>query len=68
MARGERALGELTVPAAAALAHCANETIRRAIRKGELLAKRHPTESGHGFRIFRTDLDAFLTKRSKVNQ
>lgn len=66
MPRGDLALGELTVAEAAKLAGSCNETIRRAIRNGELLAKRHPTASGHPFRIFRTDLAAFLQRRSKV--
>lgn len=67
MTRGDLRLGELGVADAAGLAGSCPETIRRAIRSGELLAKRHPTDRGHPFRIFRTDLAAFLQKRSKVN-
>lgn len=67
MPRGDLALGELTVVEAAKLAGSCQETIRRAIRNKELLAKRHPTASGHPFRIFRADLANFLVKRAKVN-
>lgn len=55
---------QVTVPVAAELAKCHQETIRRAIRAKELLAKRHPTKPGRPWLIYVTDLSAWLEKRS----
>lgn len=53
----------LTVHEAAATAGCHPETIRRAIRRKELLATREPTKRGRGFVILAADLAAWLEKR-----
>lgn len=54
---------KLDTDGAAAAAKCHPETIRRAIRRKELLATREPTKRGHGFVILSTDLAAWLEKR-----
>lgn len=57
---------EMTAREAAAALHCNVETIRRAIRKGELPARRHPLQSGHPFVVRADALDAWLKEREKV--
>lgn len=52
-----------TVATAAAAVPCNPETIRRAIRRHELLATREPTKRGRGYIILGTDLAAWLEKR-----
>lgn len=52
-----------TVATAAAKAACHPETIRRAIRRKELLATREPTKRGRGFVILGSDLASFMEKR-----
>jgi len=47
-------------------ANCHRETLRRAIMRGELLAKRHPTKRGHPLLIDPVDLASFLAKRARV--
>lgn len=54
---------KLDVTAAAKAAECNPETIRRAIRRRELLATREPTKRGRGYVILVTDLSAWLEKR-----
>lgn len=54
---------KLTVAKAAVIAECHPETIRRAVRKHELLATREPTKRGRGYVILATDLHAFMEKR-----
>lgn len=54
----------LSVAEAAARRGCNVETIRRAIRTKELLAKRSPTAPGRPFVIRETDFEAFLKRRS----
>lgn len=51
------------VAAAAVKAGCHPETIRRAIRKHELLATREPTKRGRGYVILSADLGSFMEKR-----
>lgn len=53
----------LGVTAAAKQVGCHPETIRRAIRRKELLATRQPTARGRGFTIDVADLAAWLEKR-----
>ena len=53
----------LTVAEAATIAECHPETIRRAIRRRELLATHEPTKRGRGYIILATDLHAFMEKR-----
>jgi len=52
-----------TVVQAAVAAECHPETIRRAIRRRELLATREPVKRGRGYVILSTDLHAFMEKR-----
>ncbi len=54
---------KLTVPQAAQIAECHPETIRRAIRRRELLATREPTKRGRGYVILPADLHSFIEKR-----
>ncbi len=54
---------KLDVLGAAEAAKCHPETIRRAIRRKELLATREPTKRGRGFVILATDLASWLEKR-----
>lgn len=54
----------LSVEEAATAQGCSQETIRRAIRRKELLATRHPTKSGRPYQIARPDLKAWLDKRT----
>ena len=54
---------KLTVAQAAEAAGCNPETIRRAIRRKELLATREPTRRGRGYVILAADLAAFIEKR-----
>lgn len=54
---------KLDVTEAAETAKCHPETIRRAIRRKELLATREPTKRGRGFVITATDLASWLEKR-----
>lgn len=54
---------KLTVSQAAVTAECHPETIRRAIRRRELLATREPTKRGRGFVILAADLASFIEKR-----
>ena len=54
---------KLTVNQAAATAECHPETIRRAIRRHELLATREPTKRGRGYVILAADLASFIEKR-----
>ena len=54
---------KLTVPQAAKTAACHPETIRRAIRRKELLATREPTKRGRGYVILAADLGSFMEKR-----
>ena len=60
MAASERTFN---VTEAATMAECHPETIRRAIRRKELLATREPTKRGRGFVIRARDLHAFMEKR-----
>lgn len=53
----------MDVREAAATAECNPETIRRAIRRKELLATRQATKRGRGYIITAADLAAFLAKR-----
>jgi excisionase family DNA binding protein len=53
----------LDVQQAARTAGCHPETIRRAIRRKELLAQREPVKRGRGFIITTADLAAWLEKR-----
>ena len=48
---------------AAAQARCNPETIRRAIRRKELLATKEPTKRGRGYVILAADLASWLEKR-----
>lgn len=48
---------------AAAVAGCNVETIRRAIRRRELLATKEPTKRGRGYVILAADLHSFMEKR-----
>jgi excisionase family DNA binding protein len=48
---------------AAALVGCNPETIRRAVRKRELLATREPTKRGRGYVIASADLASWREKR-----
>lgn len=59
-----RTVRTLTVAEAATTAGCNPETIRRAIRRKELLAKREATKRGRGYIILATDLKAFLDRRA----
>jgi excisionase family DNA binding protein len=54
---------KLTVEQAARTAECHPETIRRAIRRRELLATREPTKRGRGYVILAADLASFIEKR-----
>jgi excisionase family DNA binding protein len=54
---------KLTVAEAARTAECHPETIRRAIRAKELLAKREPTKRGRGYVILAQNLAAWLENR-----
>jgi excisionase family DNA binding protein len=54
---------KLTVEQAAQTAECHPETIRRAIRRRELLATREPTKRGRGYVILAADLASFIEKR-----
>jgi len=54
---------KLTVTQAAETAGCNPETIRRAIRRRELLATREPTKRGRGYIILPADLFSFMEKR-----
>ena len=60
MAQPTRILG---VTDAARQVGCHPETIRRAIRRKELLATRQPTARGRGFIISSRDLAAWLERR-----
>jgi len=51
------------VNGAAGVAGCHPETIRRAIRRRELLATREPTKRGRGYVILAADLFSFMEKR-----
>jgi len=53
----------MTVEQAAQTAGCHPETIRRAIRRHELLAQREPVKRGRGYVILAADLAAFMEKR-----
>jgi hypothetical protein len=53
----------LSVLQAADTAGCNPETIRRAIRRKELLATREPTKRGRGYVILAADLSSWLEKR-----
>jgi excisionase family DNA binding protein len=53
----------LSVEQAAETAGCHPETIRRAIRRRELLATREPTKRGRGYVILAADLATFIEKR-----
>jgi excisionase family DNA binding protein len=53
----------LSVDEAAVTADCHPETIRRAIRRRELLATREPTKRGRGYVILAADLHSFIEKR-----
>lgn len=53
----------LTVDEAAATIGCHPETIRRAIRRRELLAFHEPVKRGRGYYILAADLAAFVEKR-----
>lgn len=53
----------LNVEQAAITAECHPETIRRAIRRRELLATREPTKRGRGYVILAADLHSFIEKR-----
>lgn len=55
---------KLSVAEAADTAGCNPETIRRAIRRKELLATREPTKRGRGYVILAADLKSFLDKRT----
>jgi excisionase family DNA binding protein len=52
-----------TVKQAAGHAGCHPETIRRAIRRRELLATKEPTKRGRGYVILPHDLNSWLEKR-----
>jgi hypothetical protein len=54
---------KLDVEQAAKVAECHPETIRRAIRRKELLATREPTKRGRGYVILVADLANFMEKR-----
>lgn len=54
---------KFTVASAADTAGCHPETIRRAIRRKELLATREPTKRGRGYVILAADLASFMEKR-----
>jgi len=54
---------KFNVEAAANAAFCHPETIRRAIRRRELLATREPTRRGRGYVILAADLHSFIEKR-----
>lgn len=54
---------KLTVAEAAVTADCNKETIRRAIRRKELLATREATKRGRGYVILAVDLKSFIDKR-----
>ena len=54
---------KMTVDEAATAMDCHPETIRRAIRRRELLATREPTKRGRGYIILAADLSAFMEKR-----
>ena len=54
---------KFSVTGAAEIAGCNPETIRRAIRRRELLATREPTARGRGYVILSSDLAAFLERR-----
>lgn len=53
----------LTTAEAAEAAGCCQETIRRAVRRKELLATKEPTRRGRGLVILTTDLAAWLERR-----
>lgn len=53
----------LSVEQAAVTIGCNPETIRRAIRRHELLATREPTKRGRGYVILAADLASFVEKR-----
>lgn len=53
----------LTVEEAAVQLGCHVETIRRAIRRKELLAQKDPVSRGPRYLIAATDLSAFVEKR-----
>lgn len=53
----------LSVEEAALQLGCHTETIRRAIRRKELLAHKDPVSKGPRYLIAATDLSAFLEKR-----
>lgn len=55
---------KLTVEEAALQLGCHVETIRRAIRRKELLAKKDPVSRGPRYLIDAVDLKAFLDKRA----
>jgi excisionase family DNA binding protein len=54
---------QLSVVQAAVTAGCHPETIRRAIRRKELLATREATKRGRGYVITPADLHSFMEKR-----
>lgn len=54
---------KLSVEQAAATVGCHPETIRRAIRRRELLATKEPTKRGRGYVILAADLASFMEKR-----
>ena len=56
----------LTAQQAADMIGCHVETLRRAIRRRELLAQRSPTGLGRAFLIRASDLEAFLDRRRFV--
>lgn len=57
---------EMSVAQAAKAADCHPETIRRAIRTGELKVTRHPTKPGRPYVIDAQVLADFLKERAKV--
>jgi excisionase family DNA binding protein len=54
---------KFTTAEAAELVGCNVETLRRAIRKHELLATREPTKRGRSYLILAVDLNAWVQKR-----
>lgn len=54
---------EMTVEAWAAELGCVPETLRKAIRRHELLARRLPLKRGRPYLIHARDMQAFLDKR-----